>query len=244
MSEAPLVNERSTLTKVKTQRKEPAGGKLLFSLMQFLGWVPLILLFTIGDTQLAFTIAFGVVCLNLALSLVYHKMGKTRSWPRILDIIFFCLFGSLTIMVWALPEDVGTIKIYTDVIIFGGMSLGMLLTKIIGKPFIKSFIEDEYDDVSISHPLVQHIIKRLTVLGIVAFGLMGLISLIPALNGEGNIICLVIVYAILVSFLLTAWFWYPAYAEKHAEEICTKYYPEETEEWEKAHPDHEFSQEV
>jgi len=66
---------------------------------------------------------------------------------------------------------------------------------------------------------------------------------------SGNYVCQgnpsttnVISYVILGCCLTVAFWLYPAYFEKHQEDIA-KNYEDEIAEWEKEHPDHEFSQE-
>ena len=176
-------------------------------------------------------------------------MGKTASWPKTLDIIFIVLFGILTILAWTLPENRDTIKYFANVIINGGLALGVAITWMAGHPFIRSYIEDNVGVEGSTYPVVKHMVTRLTSMWLLAFTVMALVSLPPAIMYvQGNPsttafnVCNIISYIILGCCLTIAFWLYPAYFEKHQEDIA-KNYEEEIAEWEKEHPNHEFSQE-
>jgi len=83
-------------------------------------------------------------------------MGRTASWPKTLDIIFIVLFGILTILAWTLPENRDTIKYFANVIINGGLALGVAITWMAGHPFIRSYIEDNVGIEGSTYPVVKH----------------------------------------------------------------------------------------
>ena len=123
----------------------------------------------------------------------------------------------------------------------------MAVTWAFGKPFIKNYVEDNVGIEGATHPTVMHMIKRLTTMWLVAFTLMTLVSLVPAvmqLQGSPNstafMVCNIITYIILAVCLTVAFWLYPDYFEKHQDEF-TDMYKKEIEEWDKEHPDHEFA---
>lgn len=145
------------------------------------------------------------------------------------------------------PNDRENIKYLSGVIINGGIALGVAVTWAFGKPFIKNYVEDNVGIEGATHPTVMHMIKRLTTMWLVAFTLMTLVSLVPAvmqLQGSPNstafMVCNIITWIILAVCLTVAFWLYPEYFEKHQDEF-TNMYKKEIEEWDKEHPDHEFA---
>ena len=109
------------------------------------------------------------------------------------------------------PNDRENIKYLSGVIINGGIAFGVAVTWAFGKPFIKNYVEDNVGIEGATHPTVVHMIKRLTTMWLVAFTLMTLVSLVPAvmqLQGSPNstafMVCNIITWIILAVCLTVA----------------------------------------
>lgn len=80
--------------------------KILDQLMGILEFVPLLLLLFVPDFKIAVTAAMGVAIFNNCFSYFMYKMGKTRSWPKVLDLMFLILFVAMTVSIWTKPETI------------------------------------------------------------------------------------------------------------------------------------------
>eukprot|EP00580_Thalassiosira_gravida_P007245 CAMPEP_0201644786 /NCGR_PEP_ID=MMETSP0493-20130528/30893_1 /ASSEMBLY_ACC=CAM_ASM_000838 /TAXON_ID=420259 /ORGANISM="Thalassiosira gravida, Strain GMp14c1" /LENGTH=147 /DNA_ID=CAMNT_0048119581 /DNA_START=56 /DNA_END=499 /DNA_ORIENTATION=- len=131
----------------------------------------------------------------------------------------------------------------------GGLVLGIIVAWMLGYPLIKNhMVADSVDDEGIDHPILKHFIRRLTAMWIGVFSIMALIALVPAVINlqEGvvvsdtvEIVCVVLEFIALALGLLISHWLYPAYFDKHQDEIAAKY-KEEIDMWNKEHPDHEL----
>ena len=130
------------------------------------------------------------------------------------------------------PNDRENIKYLSGVIINGGIALGVAVTWAFGKPFIKNYVEDNVGIEGATHPTVMHMIKRLTTMWLVAFTLMTLVSLVPAvmqLQGSPNstafMVCNIITWIILAVCLTVAFWFYIRITSKNTKmslRICTR----------------------
>lgn len=118
------------------------------------------------------------------------------------------------------PNNRENIKYLSGVIINGGIAFGVAVTWAFGKPFIKNYVEDNVD------------IEGATTMWLVAFTLMTLVSLVPAvmqLQGSPNstafMACNVITYIILAVCLTVAFWFYIRITSKNTKmslRICTR----------------------
>mmetsp|Transcript_17805 Transcript_17805/g.38519 ORF Transcript_17805/g.38519 Transcript_17805/m.38519 type:complete len:287 (+) Transcript_17805:55-915(+) len=218
-----------------------------YFLIQAMSWMPLVLSLA-GEGLLAYTAAFVAAWFNvLCISLIWYEMGKTYSWPKTLDIIFIVINGILTFLTWTIPDNMTTINSFSNTMICGGIVIGINVAWALGYPFIKSHVADSVDEEGISHPILKHMIRRLTDMWILTFSLMALISLIPPIisiqdgsSGTVNTICLMVMYVVLALALCISYWLYPAYFVKHKDEIADLYL-EEIQAWNKEHRNHKYA---
>lgn len=243
------VSVRRALRPKGTTAGEAAG----YLLVRATGWLPLLLSLAADGALLAYTAAFVAAWANVfCFSFAWYDAGRTRSWPKTLDIAFIVVTGVFTMLAWYLPKD-GVNRVHTlvydfsDAMVCGGLAVGVGAAWALGYPFIRSHVADSVDEEGIGHPVLKHFVRRLTAMWLLVFSLMAVVTLVPAIihvegddDGTAKTICLVSVYIILAFGLLATYWLYPAYFDKHIDEVADLY-PKEMEMWNAEHPDHEYA---
>jgi len=223
--------------------------KYLGYLMMYFSFVPMFIAMFVGNMRIAATLAMGIAVLNNLFAFFMYKMGKTRSWPKPLDVIFFILFLVQTIAVWVKPDSNDFWRFW------GGVYFNLLQALLVaifwyfGNPFTKSYAEDDYGIIGATHPMVMFGIRCSTGAWVTAFFLSGVLCIPSGIyNQLGNVdnavsamklgaigSTVVIVSALVFSFSCLPW-----YMNKYEDAIFDRY---ETEimEWKDAHPDEELA---
>lgn len=219
----------------------------LHHIMMFLSFVPIFIGQFIEDFQIAAAAALGVVVFNTLLSFMMYKLGKTKSWPKPLDICFFVLFGIQTIVVFAYPESGDFWRFWGGAYFNLTAFLFLSVMWCFGKPFTKTFAEDEYGKIGVTHPVCKWAVKITCGVWVAAFGIMGCLSLpagvaqqrgtpstdLLAIFTYGSVV--VTVLALSISFMLLPW-----YMEKYEDKIMDKHM-DEILEWNAKHPDEDWA---
>jgi len=221
----------------------------VFSLiMFFIVWAPLVIQLSVPNKRIAITASAGAALVNVCLSGIHYKMGGTKTWPKVMDIAFLCIFGLLTIFVWSVPSDEveADIRAFNSVFFFGGFAVTIAIAWACFKLlFWEQYLVDYVSEEELSHPKIQYIIKKNTQMFLIGFTLMagigGAIGALCITNNLPNtleIVLSVLQYSILVTMITIALWLLPAYifSEKGQDILDT----DEIMEWNNAHPDHKW----
>jgi len=217
-------------------------------LMFGLSFVPIVLGYFISDFRIAVTAAMGFALCNMCFSYFMYKMGKTRSWPKILDICLLVITFIETVTIWTAPESADFWKFWGGSIVNFFQCFFLALTWVFGYPFTKTYLEDEYGLIGSTFPFCQFAIRVGTGTWVAAFfvgGLIGLPGGILQAAGEtpsqefftmmGWIVFIPFILAILICFVGLPW-----YLDKYDEAI-TKKYEKEIMVWYAKYPDEKFT---
>lgn len=214
-------------------------------------WLPLIIMFCLpGDFKLAVVISTAIAAFNLFIvNLILYKWNKTRSWPKTLDVIFFLVFLTMTIAVWAFPQTSDFFRFFSGAIIFAFNSIGVIIAWLFGHPFIKQFFADEIDPIALTHPMTILFIRFLTGMWLGIFIACTIISLPAGIinlkhGDEAAETALMVAYILpiilSVSGIIFGNFIFPAYYFANMEKFAGPY-EQEIEEWMVKNPDHEYT---
>ncbi len=134
-------------------------SKLLGLFLHIMGFAPLICGFVFSDFRLGSSVALGIALLNFVLSFLSYRAGRTKTWPKVLDVIFISLFGVLTILAWADQKRDEVYKYWSGAIINGGLLLGIIISWLCGHPFVEDYMIDSLgtDRTGLTFPLVRHL---------------------------------------------------------------------------------------
>ncbi len=229
---------RASVVKIQEEQQiqVPTGFKLLVNILE---WAPLWCFWLIGNVTYAYTAAFVVVVLSFCLTFVQKRMGELTTFPKPLDVIFVVVFGSLTFLSWAYPNNVDTIERYSGSALNGGLALGFLVSWSFGKPVVRGYQVDKLGEEKASHPVLQHIASWLSLMFTAAFASVAIIGAIF----YGSDWALLFSNLILAGAFLTAYRFLPAYVKDHTEEIASLY-RNEIDEWESKYPETSFEKEL
>jgi len=213
-----------------------------------LSFVPIVLGFAISDFKIAATAGMGVALFNMCFSYFMYKMGKTRSWPKILDIMLLVIFFIQTVTIWTKPDTADFWKFWGGPIVMFFECFFLALTWVFGYPFTKTYMEDEYGLIGATHPFCQLGTRVSTGTWVAAFFVSGVIGLpggILHATGETpsqeffRTIMLVglipFILAVLISFVGLPW-----YMAMNEEAIFQKYH-QEIMAWYAKYPDEKFT---
>jgi len=222
--------------------------QILGMLMFGLSFVPIVLGFAISDFKIAVTAGMGVALFNMCFSYFMYKMGKTRSWPKILDICLLVITFIQTVTIWTNPETADFWRFWSGSIVSFFQCFFLALTWVFGYPFTKTYMEDEYGLIGSTFPYCQFAIRVGTGTWVAAFfvgGLIGLPGGILQAVGETpseeffRMIMLIglvpFILALLICFVGLPW-----YLDKYDEAIFKKY-SKEIMVWYAKYPDEKFT---
>merc|ERR1712238_328186 len=216
--------------------------------MGMLEFVPLILLLFVPDLTIAVTAALGVAIFNNCFSYFMYKMGKTRSWPKILDLMFLVLFFAMTVSIWTKPETIDFWWYWNGPISSFFTFFFVVVAWAFGYPFAKTFMEDEYGIIGSTHPFCQFCTRVATGTWAAVFFITGVIGLpggiLQAIGKTpsweffsmmGWISCIPFILGMLISYVGLPW-----YINKYEDKIFEKH---ETEimAWMVKYPDEKFT---
>ena len=225
-----------------------AGG-----VRQLLGWVPLIVGLSITDYRIAVTAAFGMALVTIAYDYTWFRMGKTKVFPTTLSCIFAVMFGALTGLMWADDERSDDYLAWSGVMTNGGIVLGIGVAWAFGHPFVLDYMIDRFPEKrTLTHPLMRHIIRVMTLGWMAVFLGMLLISLVgglaPSAWAESRLFVLAFQFPGFMTFvILTIGFifnaWYPSHFMRNWEKLEVVY-EKACMEWYEKNPDHEWSKKM
>eukprot|EP00588_Corethron_pennatum_P025490 CAMPEP_0194323484 /NCGR_PEP_ID=MMETSP0171-20130528/25777_1 /TAXON_ID=218684 /ORGANISM="Corethron pennatum, Strain L29A3" /LENGTH=293 /DNA_ID=CAMNT_0039082143 /DNA_START=66 /DNA_END=947 /DNA_ORIENTATION=+ len=221
----------------------------LGSFFNFFSLVTMIIPMLVPDMQIAAALSLGIVVFNNLFGFFMYKIGKTRSWPKPLDVILFILFLVQAISVWFMPKSEFFWRFW------GGSYFGFLLWLFsaifwyFGSPIMKPLTEDMYGIIGATHPTAMFGIRWTTGVFMTASFLQGVLFLPTGIQFQlGNYEkawSLMIWGAIggpvaVVLAIVFSLYGLPWYMDKYKFSIFDRYKTEITE-WNEAHPDELFA---
>mmetsp|Transcript_5269 Transcript_5269/g.13383 ORF Transcript_5269/g.13383 Transcript_5269/m.13383 type:complete len:277 (-) Transcript_5269:214-1044(-) len=144
-------------------------------------WLPLILMTVIKNYVTAVTAAFGASLLTIGLSGVLFRCDSIKCWPYVLDCIFAAVFGAMTILAWADRAHDDVYQAWHSVMSYGGITIGVAIAWIFGRPFTRDNMVDSIGDASeaaVRQPLRVFLTRVLTGMWLLLFLGMSLCALI------------------------------------------------------------------
>mmetsp|Transcript_66721 Transcript_66721/g.74750 ORF Transcript_66721/g.74750 Transcript_66721/m.74750 type:complete len:308 (-) Transcript_66721:124-1047(-) len=151
--------------------------QILGMLMFGLSFVPIVLGFAVSDFKIAVTAGMVVAIFNMCFSYFMYKKGKTRSWPKILDICLLVINFIQTVTIWTNPETADFWRFWSGSIVSFFQCIFLAIAWVFGYPFTKTYVEDEYGLIGSTFPFLKFAIRVGTSTWVVAFFVGGLISL-------------------------------------------------------------------
>ena len=215
--------------------------------MMFVGFAPLFIGQFVDNFKIAASAAMGVAIFSACLSLVMYKLGRTNSWPKPIDVMFFILFGIQTIVVFAKPESNDFWRFWGGAYFNFCAAFLIVVLWVLGKPFTKPYVEDMYGLVAATHPFSKHAIRIGTTIWLITFFLIGLLSLPGGISqASGNPSDAALAAAtigtpiLFVSALVASFVGLPWYLHAYQGKIFERK-QNEVLEWNAKHPDEKFA---
>lgn len=167
----------------------------VMSLVNILEFLPPILpaIFS-HNLDLAVTIAFGIAIMNMVLEFIWYKLGGSRIAIRVMSTSFAISYGA---MFFLTHYDSGGVDVdpsrrdlymrtWFDAITYGGIFVCLSVASMFGQSFVRDVLADTMEEAQLTHPIIQHITKRMTALWIFAFFGMAMVGLVGAIRGTGD----------------------------------------------------------
>lgn len=240
--------------------KDDAGGhgednkcnelifKLLAHIMFVLAFSPIFIGLFIADKRIALTGAMVASLFSNIYAFVLYKLGRTVSWPKPLDLILFTLFLAQTLCIWIWPEGLNFWLMWAATIFGFGMAFGVAFVWfILGLPFTRPFVEDEYGKIGATHPFCRFEIRVTCTVFLVAFSIIGVLGLPVGITqslGKPSETAMMVASigegVVLLSAFVISFPGLDRFMKKYEADIFEKY-KVEIMEWMEKYPDEKFT---